>query len=182
MPPSSGSKRKPSKKSESVPLFGAFFLLAACLIYSSTMSTEEVCSSETPGNFCKTLRSRVQEECTLQYKLKLNRPLLLNSKWKRGIHFLFRLALQRNSGLGRLHESSLFTSVIRSRTIGRTPWTDSLDGWSARRKVSTCTQIQKNVHTTQTLDIHYQSGIRTHDPGVRESEDSSCLRQFGSVY
>jgi hypothetical protein len=27
-----------------------------------------------------------------------------------------------------------------------------------------------------TLNIHALSGIRTHDPSVRESEDSSCRR------
>jgi hypothetical protein len=35
---------------------------------------------------------------------------------------LFLLALQPNSDLGRLHETFRFTSVTRSRTIGRTPW------------------------------------------------------------
>jgi hypothetical protein len=28
-------------------------------------------------------------------------------------------------------------------------------------------------------DIHVLGGIRTHDPSVRESEDSSCLRPHG---
>jgi hypothetical protein len=32
------------------------------------------------------------------------------------------LALQTNSGLGRLHETFHFTSVTRSGTVGRTPW------------------------------------------------------------
>jgi hypothetical protein len=36
----------------------------------------------------------------------------------------FPLALQPNSGLGRLHKTFRFTSVTRSRTVGRTPWTD----------------------------------------------------------
>jgi hypothetical protein len=35
----------------------------------------------------------------------------------------FPLALQSSSGLGRLHEILHFTSVTRSRTVGRTPWT-----------------------------------------------------------
>jgi hypothetical protein len=35
----------------------------------------------------------------------------------------FPLALQPNSGLGRLHENFRFASVARSRTFGRTPWT-----------------------------------------------------------
>jgi hypothetical protein len=33
------------------------------------------------------------------------------------------LSLQPNSGLGRFHEAFTFTSVTRSRTVGRTPWT-----------------------------------------------------------
>jgi hypothetical protein len=41
---------------------------------------------------------------------------------------------------------------------------------------SSCTQTQKNTHTTQILNIHALSGIRTHCPGVHASEDSSCLR------
>jgi hypothetical protein len=37
----------------------------------------------------------------------------------------------------------------------------------------------ENVHTTQALNIHAQSGIQNHGPGVRASEDSSCLRPLG---
>jgi hypothetical protein len=35
----------------------------------------------------------------------------------------FPLAQQPNSGLGGLHKTFRFTSVTRSRTVGRTPWT-----------------------------------------------------------
>jgi hypothetical protein len=42
------------------------------------------------------------------------------------------------------------------------------------------TNKEKRTHThTQTLNIHAQSGIRTHDPGFRASEDSECLRPLG---
>jgi hypothetical protein len=42
----------------------------------------------------------------------------------RKINYFFpHLALQPNSDLGRLHETFRFTSVTRSRTVGRTPWT-----------------------------------------------------------
>jgi hypothetical protein len=57
-------------------------------------------------------------------------------------------------------------------------WQNSLDGRSARRKAATYTGQHKdriNAHT----DIHVLSGIRTHDPSVRASEDSSCLRSRG---
>jgi hypothetical protein len=36
----------------------------------------------------------------------------------------FFLALQLNSGLGLLHETFRFSSVTRSNTAGRSPWTD----------------------------------------------------------
>jgi hypothetical protein len=39
------------------------------------------------------------------------------------IAVFFPLALQPNSGLGRLHETFRFTSVTRSGTVGRTSWT-----------------------------------------------------------
>jgi hypothetical protein len=38
------------------------------------------------------------------------------------------------------------------------------------------TKQNKHIHTP---NIHTLSGIRTHDPSVRESEDSSCLRTLG---
>jgi hypothetical protein len=47
---------------------------------------------------------------------------------------------------------------------------DLLDGGSARRKASTYTQNNTNT------DIHALSWFRTHDPSVRASEYSSCLR------
>jgi hypothetical protein len=50
-----------------------------------------------------------------------------------------------------------------------------LHGWSARRKATTYAQT-KHIHTK---NIHALSGIRAHDPSVRESEDSSRLRPRG---
>jgi hypothetical protein len=44
----------------------------------------------------------------------------------------------------------------------------------------TNTEKRARAHThTQTLHIHALSGIRTHDPGFRASEDSACLRPLG---
>jgi hypothetical protein len=40
------------------------------------------------------------------------------------LYIFFSLALQSNSGLGRLHETFRFTSVTRSRTVGGIPWMD----------------------------------------------------------
>jgi hypothetical protein len=57
---------------------------------------------------------------------------------------------------------------------------DSLDNKSSHRKVATYTQnnidYRIDAHNT---DIHAVSGIRTHDPSVLLSEDSSCLRPRG---
>jgi peptide methionine sulfoxide reductase MsrA len=55
---------------------------------------------------------------------------------------------------------------------------DSLDRGSAHRKASTYTQNNTNTERTHT-DIHDLSEIQTHDPSVRASEDSSCLRLRG---
>jgi hypothetical protein len=54
-------------------------------------------------------------------------------------------------------------------TVCRTPWT-----WDqpVTRHLPT---HRTNAHT----DTHALSGIRSHDPSVRASEDSSCLRSRG---
>jgi hypothetical protein len=49
-------------------------------------------------------------------------------------------------------------------------------GGSARPKAATCTGQRKHRINE---DIHALSGIRTHDPSVRASEDISCLRPCG---
>jgi hypothetical protein len=85
------------------------------------------------------------------------------------VGLFFLLALQPNSDLGRLHETFRFTSVTRSRRVGRTPWTGD-------QLVARPLPVHRKTHTTQTLNIHALSGIGTHGPGVRASEDSSCLR------
>jgi hypothetical protein len=57
-------------------------------------------------------------------------------------------------------------------TGGRTPWTSD-------QPVSRPLPTHSTTHTH--TDIHALSGIRTHDPSVRASEDSSCLRPRGTV-
>jgi hypothetical protein len=52
---------------------------------------------------------------------------------------------------------------------------DSFDNGSARCKASLPAH-RINAHNT---DIHALSRIRTHDPSVRASEDTSCLRPRG---
>jgi hypothetical protein len=65
---------------------------------------------------------------------------------------------------------SVFLSLTRSVGI--------VDGGSARRKAATYTQDSTNIEYTH-KDIHASSGIRTHNPNVRASEDSSRLRPRG---
>jgi hypothetical protein len=60
-------------------------------------------------------------------------------------------------------------------TDGRTYWTDDQLVKMPIPKHRT-TQTQKNLHTT---NIHALSKIRTHDPGIRASEKSACLRRLG---
>jgi hypothetical protein len=65
-----------------------------------------------------------------------------------------------------------FFSFLMLYTVGRTPWTG--DQPIARpRYLHTEHKQRINAHNT---DIHALSGIRTHDPNFRASEDSSCLR------
>jgi hypothetical protein len=61
-------------------------------------------------------------------------------------------------------------------TDGRTPRTsDQLIARPLPKHRKTQTQ-NKHIHTP---NIHALSGIRTHDPSFRSSEDSSCLRPLG---
>jgi hypothetical protein len=59
---------------------------------------------------------------------------------------------------------------------GRTPRTsDQLVARPLSKHRTTQTQ-NKHIHTQ---NIHALCGIRTHDPGFRASEDSSCFRPLG---
>jgi hypothetical protein len=65
-------------------------------------------------------------------------------------------------------------SLIQFRNLfftdGRTPWTSS-DQSVKRPLLKHGTTQTQNKHT-HTPNIHALSGIRTHDPSVRASEDS----------
>jgi hypothetical protein len=67
-------------------------------------------------------------------------------------------------------------SVSWSFSDGRTPWTgDQLVARPLPKHRTTQTQ-NKHIHL---LNIHDLCGIRTHDPGFRASEYSTCLRSLG---
>jgi hypothetical protein len=69
-----------------------------------------------------------------------------------------------------------FLSFLITFTNGRPPWTgDQLVARPLPKHRTTRTQ-NKRVHTP---NFHVLCGIRTHDPGFRASEDSSCLRALG---
>jgi hypothetical protein len=62
---------------------------------------------------------------------------------------------------------------LNPKTVGRTPWTgDQPVARPLPTQDSTNTEQRKTV-------IHALSGIRTYDPSVRASEDSSCFRPRG---
>jgi hypothetical protein len=60
--------------------------------------------------------------CFKNNDYRLRKLILCEDVRRTVLTFFFPLALQPNSGLGRLHETFHFTSVTRSRTVGRTPW------------------------------------------------------------
>jgi hypothetical protein len=71
---------------------------------------------------------------------------------------------------------SSFFFLFYHFTDGRTTWTS--DQFVARPlpKHRTTQTQNKHIHIP---NIHILCGILTHDPGFRESEDSSCLRPLG---
>jgi hypothetical protein len=67
-------------------------------------------------------------------------------------------------------------SVSWSFTDGRTSWTSGRPVARPLLKHRTTQTQNKRIHT---LNIHVLIEIRTHDPGFRASEDSTCLRALG---
>jgi hypothetical protein len=86
------------------------------------------------------------------------------------IHLFFSMAFPPHSGAWPLIQ---FPDLF---TIGRTPWASDQPVARPLPKHRTTQTQNKRVHTP---NIHALSGIRTHDPSVRENEDSSCLRPHG---
>jgi hypothetical protein len=81
------------------------------------------------------------------------------------------MALQARSGPGPLFQ---FRNYVL--TDGTTPWASDQPVTRPLPKHRTTQTQNKRIHTR---NIHALSGIRTHDPSVRASENSSYLRQHG---
>jgi hypothetical protein len=60
----------------------------------------------------------------------------------------------------------------------RNHFTDSRTPWTSDRLVARSLPKQREIQTQNKhiRNIHALCGIRTHDPGFRESEDSTCFR------
>jgi hypothetical protein len=72
-----------------------------------------------------------------------------------------------------LWNTGLISQFHNNFTDGRTPWTsDQLVARPLPKQRTTETQ-NKHMHIP---NIHALCGIRTHDPGFRASEGSTCLR------
>jgi hypothetical protein len=68
--------------------------------------------------------------------------------------------------------TELISQFLGHFTDGRTPWTGE-QPVARNLPIQRTTQTEKNAHTP---NIHALNGIRTHDPGFRASEYSTCLR------
>jgi hypothetical protein len=83
----------------------------------------------------------------------------------------FAIALAAHSGPRLLIELR-----IHFFTDDRIPWTSNQAVARPLPKHRTTETQNKRIHT---LNVHVVSGTRTHDPSVRTSDDSSCLRLLG---
>jgi hypothetical protein len=149
-PPSSGSRRKPSKKPALSRQQSEFCLLGSKLFQ---------------------LKSK--------YDLQQNILKSQTCKWNKFtevFEYLFFFLFAPIWELAPLLEHRADFSVSWSFTDGRTPWTGDQLVARPLPKYRT-TQTQKNAHTHQTSMPWV--GFEPTIPGLRASEDSICLRQLG---
>jgi hypothetical protein len=71
---------------------------------------------------------------------------------------------------------NISSNPFRAHTDGRTPWTSDQP---VSRPLPTHRTTQTQNKSLHTPNIYALSGFRTHDPSVRASEDSSCIRPRG---
>jgi hypothetical protein len=100
-------------------------------------------------------------------KVKLRVLVFINL----AITFFFSMALPYHSG-----PRSLIQFRNHFSQKGGTPWTSDQPVARPLPKHRTTQTQNKRIHRP---NIHALSGIRTHDPSVRASEESSCLRSRG---
>jgi hypothetical protein len=94
-------------------------------------------------------------------------------------NFFFSLALQPNPGLGPLHETFRFTSVTRSRTVGRTPWT----GDQLVARPLHIHKHRKRTHNTNTKHpcLEWDSNPRSRRPICYRDRPGTTLPYIYSV-
>ena len=99
--------------------------------------------------------------------------------WRLSFHFfvesriLFCFFFSSRSHLEHRADFSVSSIVF---TDNRTPWTGAQLAARPLPKHRTTQTQNKCIHTP---NIHALCGIRSHDPGFRANEDSTCLRPLG---
>jgi hypothetical protein len=113
--------------------------------------------------------SSLASSSTLKMETIFSSETSVDFKWTTKWIFFLQCLFQPVQGPG-----LLFSSVIIFQTVGLLGRVISS---SQSRYLHRTIQTQnKRIHTPH---IHALIGIRTHDPSVRASEDSSCLRPRG---
>jgi hypothetical protein len=79
-------------------------------------------------------------------------------------------------GMGHPWNALFLFSFLILQTVGRTPWARVQLVAKPLSKHRTTQAQNEHIHTP---NIHALCGIRTHDPGFRESEDSTWLIPLG---
>jgi hypothetical protein len=116
----------------------------------------------------KNFATFIESESSLQRTCHWSLPL---ARWIQSIPSLHpSIALQPFVGSWHLIQ---FCNLFY--TVGRTPWTGDQPVARPLPTYRTTQTQNKGIHT----NIHALSGFWTHDPSVRASEDSSCLRPRG---
>jgi hypothetical protein len=136
--------------------------------------------------FSSSLRAQTHTYC--YYRHNMSGKCLIRVCWN---HIHLRRSAMKYIIEGRtsIHAQFFFngsSSPFRAQTsysVPQSSFTDSRTPWASDQPVArplpthrTIRRQNKRIHTP---NIHASSGIRTHDPRVRASEVSSCLRPRG---
>jgi hypothetical protein len=159
--------RRHVPKDRNLKLSPAYCWLIA---WPSTVKTEEVRSSDTSVNLHQTTLRHIPEDSFLNI---LSRVLMTIDGVRIGNWIYWPLTIPVAPTLEHWASVKRFVSLqfLNPKRVGRTPWTGDQP---VARPLPTQTEKKQTY-------IHTFSGIRTHDPSVRATEDSSCLRPRGQL-